>query len=203
MKIHNLDQGSAEWFEVRLGKPSASNFKKLVTSKGAPSKSMGGYALTLACQAYSGKYLDSFEGNSFTERGQMLEPEAREYYEFVYGVSVEEVGFITDDLESYGCSPDGLIDSCGGLEIKCLKAENHLAAILRDTPPTDYIQQVKGSLMITGREWWDLFFYHPDLPPKRYRIYNDPEFNQKLITQIEAVIKERDSILEKLKQMGK
>ena len=43
--IFDIEQGSDEWHALRAGKPTASEFSKLVTSKGEPSKSMADYAI--------------------------------------------------------------------------------------------------------------------------------------------------------------
>ena len=49
--------------------------------------------------------------NNYTITGIEREPEARELYEFLRSVDVEEVGFITTDDGTAGCSPDGLVRS--------------------------------------------------------------------------------------------
>jgi hypothetical protein len=205
MIIHNMEQGSEEWFNVRCGVPTASMFKSLVTSKGEPSKSLPGYALTLAGDKFAGRPLDSFQGNYHTERGTELEPDARSTYEFTHDVDVEQVGFITDDDGLYGASPDGLIGSDGMSEIKCLKAENHIKAILyykkNGRCPPDYVQQTQGQIMTAERKWCDLIFYHPDLPMLVIRQERDDSFIDKLQTQISLVLAERDKILEQLRSL--
>ena len=40
MIILDHEQGTEEWFAARLGKPSASNFSKLITATGKPSSSL-------------------------------------------------------------------------------------------------------------------------------------------------------------------
>jgi len=205
MIIHNVEQNSLEWFQVRAGIPTASMFSSLVTSKGEPSKSLAGYALTLAGEKYAGKPLDSFQGNFHTERGTLLEPDARSTYEFTQGVEVEQIGFITDDDLTHGASPDGLIGSDGMSEIKCIKAENHIKAILyykkNGRCPTDYVQQTQGQMMIAEREWCDLVFYHPELPMLVIRQERDEEFIKKLQAQISLVLSERDKIFEQLQEI--
>ena len=128
MIVHNVEQGTPEWFALRAGKPTASEFSKLITSTGEPSKSMAGYAITLAGEMYAGKPLDAWEGNAYTERGKILEADARRAYAFLNDVEPETVGFVSNDAVQYGCSPDSLINREGILEIKCLKAENHIKA---------------------------------------------------------------------------
>ena len=203
MIIHDCEQGTPEWFSLRAGKPTASCFDKLITSTGEPSKSMAGYAITLAGEMYAGKPLDAWEGNGHTERGKLLEDDARRSYAFVHDVEPVQVGFVTDDSMLYGCSPDSFIDDDGGLEVKCLKAENHIKAIMyhrkhKKCPP-DYVQQTQGSLLVTGRKWWDLYFYHPDLPDLTIRQEPNREVMEPLLDQIANVIREREKILMELR----
>ncbi len=204
MIIHDdLEQGTKEWFDVRLGIPTGSKFKDLITSTGAPSKSMAAYAANLAGDLYAGKSLDSFEGNQWTDRGTELESEARALYQFDTGNDVTEVGFITPDSGLYGVSPDGLIGDDGLVEFKCLKTSNHIAALIyydkHKKSPTTYVQQVQGQMMVADREWCDLVFYHPDLPMLVIRNEPDNGICEGLRGQLDLVIKERDKILEVIK----
>jgi len=154
---------------------------------------------TLARQTVKNKSLNDFGGNEWTERGTELEDSARSLYEMVYDCEVKEVGLCMDDEGTYIASPDGLIGDDGVLEIKCLKASNHIKAIIYHAknrkPPTDYISQVQMQLFVTGRKWCDLVFYHPDLPELIIRIEPDLTFHMVLIKQLKAVIEERDRIV--------
>jgi YqaJ-like viral recombinase domain len=202
MIIHTVEQGSPEWFLLRAGKPTASDSSKLITSTGERSKSLEGYAITLAGEKYAGKPLDAFEGNSWTDRGKLLEDEARDMYAFLYDATPEKVGFVTDDEQKYGCSPDSMIGPDGMLEIKCLKAENHLKALLyyrkhKKCQP-DYVQQTQGQIYVCERTWCDLYFYHPDLPTLVIRQERDGAIINCLKEQIDNVIIERNKVVEQL-----
>ena len=95
---HNVEQNSPEWDLLRgLGIPTSSNFKLIITSNGEPSKSLDGYAETLAGALYAGKPLDLWEGNKYTDYGHDTEEEAAAWYQFKYDKEVSKVGFITDD----------------------------------------------------------------------------------------------------------
>lgn len=205
MIIHNCEQGSTQWHDLRSGKPTSSNASNLVTSSGKPSDGLHDYALTLAAEKYAGKAVDVFGGNRYTARGKILEDESRTNYEMTYQVEVEQTGFITDNLMRYGFSPDGLINKDGGFETKCTMAKEHIRVLLyyRATgkTPTEYVAQPKMCLYISGREWWDLYFYHPDLPALCIRQYPDKNFFKVLKNQLSLVAIERDEILAKLKSM--
>lgn len=205
MILHDVSQNSEEWYALRAGIPTASEFSKLVTSTGEPSKSLSGYAVTLAGEKYAGKPLDAFQGTQWTDRGKEMEAGALAYYEFVHDVEIDRVGFVTDDAKSMGCSPDGLIGLDGMIEVKCLKAENHITTIQyyqkHHKCPTTYVQQVQGQMMICERDWCDLIFYHPDLPSFVIRQTPDVALMQAIAEQVPAVSKLRDAILADIKTM--
>jgi len=203
MIIHECEQGSDEWHALRAGMPTASEFSKLVTSKGATSKSAAGYAITLAGEMFAGKPLDAWEGNQWSEHGKELEDQAMAYYEFQNDEDITTAGFVTDDAEKMGCSPDGLIGEKGGVEFKCLKAETHIKTIIyfqkNDRCPPDYIQQTQGQMMICGWEWCDLVFFHLELPCLVIRQLPDLNIQTALVAQIKKVCEERDEIFKAIK----
>lgn len=199
MIIHDVAQRSPEWYALRTGIPTASEFSKIITSTGEPSKQASTYAMTLAAELYAGKPIDAWEGNAYTERGRELEGQALDYYAFVNGVTVQTVGFVTDEELGAGCSPDGLVGDDGMVEVKCLKAENHIKAILYHKKhgrcPTDYVQQTQGQLMICDRDWCDLLFYHGMLPSIVIRQERNPKIHDALRDGIKTLIADRDDIL--------
>lgn len=204
MIIHECDQNSIEWDKARAGIPTGSAFSKLITSTGGVSKSLPEYAFDLAIAMKAGRPVDSFGGNKWTERGHEFEPIACADYEFNNDCNVELVGFITDDLNSYGASPDGLVGDDGMVEIKCLSAKEHLKILIAHketgkTPPK-HIQQTQGELLVTGRKWNDLFFFHPNYASLTIRIVPIPEIVRALKMQIAEVIKQRDEILKTIQE---
>lgn len=202
MQIHDVEQGTDAWFAARCGIPTASEFKKIITSKGEPSKQLSDYAAQLAGEMFCGKPLEQlWNGNAATERGKEVEAEARANYEFRRDVEVEQVGFIT--AHGAGCSPDGLVNSDGGCEFKCLFGKGHVQVLaywqrMKKCPP-DYYAQVQGCLWLTDREWWDLMFYSPDLPSLIIRLERDEAFLRALRAQVQAVLVERDELVEMLR----
>lgn len=197
--IISCEQYSDEWWAFRLGKPSASCAKKIITSTGNPSKSMADYAVDLAGDLFAGEVVDSWEGNKHTDRGTELEPAARSLYQAIYGEKVTEIGMFTDDANRVVASPDGVIGDTGILEIKCLTAKNHTKALLYHNktrrPPTDYVAQTQFQLFVSGYKYVDLFFYHPKLPELCIRILPIKSYFEMIECQINEVIEERDAIL--------
>jgi hypothetical protein len=199
--ITDIEQGSDEWLKLRLGVATASNFDKIITSKGELSATISKYALELASQFF---ILEPEEGyKSFDMmRGTELEPEAREaYQEFSFNV-VRQVTFIKSDCGNFGCSPDGLVGDDGGTEIKCPNQTTHFKYLLEDKLPTEYIPQVQGSMYATERKWWDFISYHPNFQEDKRlfvkRVYRDEDFIKKLDAGIKKLVLMRNDFLKKL-----
>ncbi len=189
MQILQADQGTQEWLDARLGRPSASQFSKLITTAGKPSASADEYINILIAERILGES-EPIYVNEWMQRGTELEPEARAMYELMHSVDVEEVGFILDDSGEFGCSPDGLIGEDGGVEFKCPAPKNHIAWSRKGECPSKHYAQVQGCLYITGREWWDFMSYHPDMKPFVVRVERNEEFIEKLAKQINLAVEE-------------
>lgn len=177
MKIHNLEQGTEEWFKVRNGKMTASNAHTISVA----GKGLDTYIKTIVSDMFASQKEEGYQSKAM-ERGNMLEEQARSIYELLYGVNIEKVGFI-EYSEYVGCSPDGLINNDGGIEIKCINNKDYFQLLLGiEKPDNNYISQVQMCLMITGREWWDLVFYNPNFKQSTYieRLVPDIEFIEKL-----------------------
>lgn len=200
MKVHNVEQRSPAWYALRVGIPTASEFGSFFTAKKRePSAQLFTYALTLAAEKFAGDRVDAFAGNDWTERGKELEEKARKLYEFGNEVDIVPTGFITDDAHTMGCSPDGLVGADGMVEFKCLKAENHIRAILHyaehKTILPEFLDQTQGQLMIGERQWCDLVHYHPSLPLLVIRQRADFTLHGALKGAVKAVCAERDRVL--------
>lgn len=183
----DCEQGSAEWFEARLGIPTASAFKKIITAKtGKLSSAADGYAHQLIAERILGMQLEQ-ESFGFMERGKLQEQAARSFYELKRDVDVELVGFCLRDDKRAGCSPDGLIGLDGLLEIKVPNAANHIGYLLADNGVgEEYRPQVQGQLWVCEREWLDTVSYNPELPNALVRTPRDEAY----IKALEAAVKQ-------------
>lgn len=205
MIIHNVDQNSIEWFEMKAGKPSASGASRLVTPTGRASEGLEAYAQELAADLYRGKPKENNFSNGHTDRGHKLEPVAADDYEFVYSTKLRTVGFMTDDNEKYGASPDRLIGRSGMLEIKCLDEPAHLAALVyykenRKAPP-DRIAQNQMQLFTGKKKFVYLYYYSKTLPSFRIKVLPIKSYFEMLECQLDDVIKRRDEILTMLRSL--
>ena len=203
MKILNVKQGSEEWLDARRGVLTASNFSKVVTSTGKPSKSQDDLVLELVAQSLLDEVEETFMSDDM-HRGMDLEPLARRAYQEETFNAVDEVGFMVSDSDEFGYSPDGIIDDDGLIEIKCPKAKNHLKYLSEEKLPTKYVAQVQGGLLVSGRKWCDFVSFHPDIKLNEglfiVRVERDEDFIAKLLEEIDSVIEQKNEILHNLKK---
>lgn len=191
-------QGTPEWFAARCGIPSASNFDKIITTTGAPSKQAQKYMYQLAAERVTGRSEESYSSAAM-ERGKETEAEARNLYEMLYDLKIEQVGVCYPDKKKLcAASPDGLIGDDGLIEIKCPMAFAAVTYLLEDGLPTDYFQQAQGQLYVTGRKWLDFLSYYPGIKPMIYRVARDENFIAALGLQLLKFNTELDAIVKRI-----
>lgn len=198
MKIILCEQGSQEWFESRLGVPSASNFDKIITMDGKPSKQREKYLYQLAGEKVCKVKTETFQSAAMA-KGVETESEARSFYEFTYDCEVAQVGFCLSDCERWGCSPDGLVGDGGLLELKCPLIQTHVGYLVNGGLDTDYFHQTQGQLFVTGRKWCDIMSYYPGIKPLIIRVLPDLDFHKKLEAEL---IKFNSELTEVVKKIG-
>ena len=191
-------QGTDGWLKDRIGLPTASKFSEIVTSKGEPSKSREKYLYQLAAERLSGTKEDTYK-NAAMDRGIELEAAAREKLSFIEGVEIIQVGFCKMDDGLCGCSPDGLIGEDGGCEIKNPLSHTHIKYLRENRLPTDYFQQVHGSMFVTKRPWWIFMSNYPGIKPLILKIYRDEKFIDKLKMELISFNQELESLVNELK----
>ena len=181
MKLFTMPQYSAEWWEVRRGIPTASEFGRIITpKKGELATAHDTYIneLIAARVALDPSFITDRPMTRDMAAGRDMEPEARKWYE-MERESVLQVGFCTTDDGRFGCSPDGLVGDDGALELKCPTLATHIGYLRDGELPSEYRAQVHGHLIVTGRQWCDFVSYAPGLPAFILRVVPD-EFTDKL-----------------------
>ena len=137
---YNVEQGSQDWFELRLGRPTASEFHKIITAvKMDYSEQADDYIdqiIGTKFNAMDGRFPPWVENytNKSIRNGQQMEAEARYWYAMASGNKVRQVGFCTTDDGRFGASPDSLIGQEGGLELKCPEPHTHMSRLHRRCP---------------------------------------------------------------------
>lgn len=185
-----IEQGSAEWFELRRGLATGSHFADVMATGrgGAESTGRRNYRMRLALEIVTGKVAKSlFSGNAHTERGKELEPFARMAYESITGHIVEEVPFIKHKYLGCGVSPDGLVSKEGMVEFKCPIPSIHWEYLQLDgQPPAEYKWQVYGEMWVAERKWNDFVSYCEDMPEALQTHITRVKWDDKIIAELEA-----------------
>lgn len=197
IQIFDCDQGSEDWFKHRMGIPTASNFSAIL-AKGE-GKTRKAYLHRLAAEIITGEPGETFSSQAM-ERGKVMEDEARDLYAFMHDVSPQRVGFVKSI--NCGASPDSLIGTSGGLEVKTKRADLLVATILDGRFPSEHKAQVQGNLMVTGREWWDLVVYWPKMPLFVKRAYRDEDYIANLSGEVDRFNDELAALVITLKGFG-
>ncbi|MBX8800456.1 YqaJ viral recombinase family protein [Ochrobactrum sp. MR28] len=198
MQVFNdIEQGSPEWFAARAGIPTASRFAT-VMAKGE-GKTRAEYMRKLAGEIITGELAEGFT-TPHMERGKLMEDEARETYAFINSVEPYQVGFIRSGDK--GASPDSLIGSDGGLEIKTALPHIQIDRLERDRLPPEHKAQVQGNLWISEREWWDFVSYWPRLPMLVTRVYRDEPYIKAMSDEIDRFNDEKAALLERIRAYG-
>lgn len=191
-------QGSPEWFAIRKGKMSGSHAQCIA----AQGKGLETYIYEILAEKYSSAQKEHFT-NEHTERGIELEHEARSLFELETGKTVEQVGFVEYNDFS-GCSPDGLLDNDGIVEIKCHSDVVHLKFILNSISEIDskYEWQMQMNMLVTGRSYCLYIAYNPNFERSLliFRIDANPEKQEKIkagLVKGEEIMKQMEEKLVK------
>lgn len=193
----DIEQGTPEWFAARAGIPTASRFAT-VMAKGE-GKTRAEYMRKLAGEIITGELAEGFT-TPHMERGKLMEDEARETYAFINSVEPYQVGFIRSGDK--GASPDSLIGTDGGLEIKTALPHIQIDRLERDRLPPEHKAQVQGNLWISEREWWDFVSYWPRLPMLVTRVYRDEPYIKAMSDEIDRFNDEKAALVERIRAYG-
>lgn len=175
MIVHRFPQYSDEYWQAKKGKPSASQFHRIITpAKWEYASGAYTYACELVAQDYDYNYgmHDEF-ATSAMRNGTIIEPEARRAYEFYTGCDVEQVGLCVSDCGRFVCSPDGLVGDDGGIELKHPTAATHVKWLMAGGVPAEHVAQCHGFLLVTRRAWITFMSWYPGMPPLMARITPD------------------------------
>jgi putative phage-type endonuclease len=201
--IEMMDQGTDEWFAIRIGKVTASRVADVIAkTKTGYSASRDNYMAQLICERLTGKKAESFT-NSAMQWGTETEPFARLAYEVANNVLVDEVGFVPHPtIEMAGASPDGLVNQDGQIECKCPQTNTHIETLLTQTVPTKYFTQMQFQMACTGRQWTDFVSFDNRLPEELQlfvkRVPRDDMYIKLMEAEIVQFLAELDDKINKL-----
>jgi hypothetical protein len=199
-EIYDVEQGSPEWHQLKLGIPSASMFKVLMV-KTEEKKGRATYLYKLAGEILTGEPMENFVSDAM-EDGKTKEPFLRGEYEFRRDCEPQLVGFIRSG--KCGASPDALIGDAGVLELK--RAAPHILIPMRLKAladptyfPPEHLAQCQGVLMISGRTWCDLLVGYPKMEPLIVRTWRDQPYIDQLRDAVDLFELELRRLVAKLR----
>src|SRR5690606_29148822 len=126
-----IKQKSLEWYELKWGKIGGT------LSSGLFVKSDTLLIDILSQRTEVFEYEEDGFISKAMERGNELEPIARDFLEKYYGIKFLETGWLQcEENELLGISPDGITDcETMACEIKCLGRKKHLETLLNQEIP--------------------------------------------------------------------
>jgi putative phage-type endonuclease len=201
--IEMMDQGTEEWFTIRIGKVTASRVADVIAkTKTGYSATRDNYMAQLICERLTGLKGESFT-NAAMQHGTDTEPLARAAYEALQDVLVDEVGFVPHpSIEMAGASPDGLVGTDGLLEIKCPNTATHIETLISKVVPGKYNTQMQFQMACTGRQWCDFVSFDNRLPEMFQlfvtRVPRDEVFIRLIESEIVQFLAELDDKINKL-----
>ena len=204
--IEQAAQRSAEWFEARIGKITASRAWACADylKSGKESADRKKLRRQLAGERLTGLPTQVYV-NAAMQRGVELEPEAILDFENHHGDfeagSVQPCGlFLHPTITNCAASPDGLIGEDGLLEVKCPGIETFIG--YAEEPGTlldEYRAQLDLQLACTGRSWVILWAYYPGLNAQWVKYERNKESIAKLEQAIILMDKEVDELVGRLR----
>lgn len=203
MRRLDVEQGSDEWRKARCGSLGASVVHEAVAkTKTGWGASRANRMATLIVERLTGVPQDTYQSAAMLH-GIETEPEARAAYEFEYDRDVELVGLVLHpEIDGTHASPDGLVSTNGGLEIKCPQAAAHLDFLLTGTIPDKYVIQMQWSMRCCERDWWDFASYNQVFPPEMRlrvkRVERDDDRIAELDREVRTFLSELDTKMDAL-----
>jgi len=186
----NVQQNTDEWFNLRLGKITSSNFDKIMANEG---KAFGNpaqeYAQKVALETITGVRDErGFKGKYF-EDGHIIEPIAIQAYEIENFTEVTNGGF--NQIDYFGDSPDGNVGKDGCVEVKGVIQNTQWKRIKKGGYDLSYKWQICGHIWLGDKEWCDFISFCPEMPVNKqlytYRVHRDEDMIIRLIDRLELL----------------
>jgi hypothetical protein len=204
MRLYRVEQGSVEWYRRRLGIPTSSNFHKIVTPAGAPSKQAIKYLYRLVAERLLHETMDDEIGFvKWVQNGKENEPYAVKQFQFANQIELEPGGFVTTNDGRIGASPDRIFKGHKeSLEIKSPAPWTQLQYLL-EGPEDAYIAQTQGHLLV-GDEFDAVHFYsyNPRTPSFHRVVLRDPHYQSILAAALDQFCDVLDKTTERAKALG-
>lgn len=211
VETFDCEQGSEEWYRLRLGICTASNFATIMaTGADGESKTRKKLLYQMAGEILTNEPAENYS-NQYMQRGKDMEQEARSFYAFTRGVEVEQVGFVRRVMKDalygervVGASPDSLVGADKVLEIKTMAPHLLIDLLESGRFPTEHRAQCQGSLWVTGRSVCHLLIFYRGMPvAPTFTVERDDVYIRKIQDAVEAFQYELGKLVERTKARGR
>lgn len=207
--FEDIEQGSEEWFALKLGVPTSSCFGIMMASgkNGDESVTRARLMRMLAGEILTGRPGEGKIVTAAMQRGKDMEPAARDYYARTNFVELRRVGFIRRSLPNgrwVGCSPDALVGDKKALEIKTMAPDLLIERLERGCgPPTEHRPQIHGTMWVADLEEVDLLLYYEGMPVNpKFTIKRDETYIKEIARAVELFEYETHMLAEKIRRMS-
>jgi putative phage-type endonuclease len=196
----NIEQGSDEWKQARLGHVTASNIAEVMSKGKGNAEAVGRYKYKVRLVA---ERLTMTAGESYANAAMQWGIEQEQFacieYEAATNQFVDKVGFVLHpEIEWIGVSPDRLVGHEGLIEVKCPNTTTHLDYLFENKIPSEYYKQIQCQLWVTGRQWCDFVSSDPRLPKRNHLLIVRTERDEKLIAEMKT---ETEKFLDEVKTL--
>lgn len=203
-EYHECEQYSEEWMRLRIGKPTASSFNKIITPEGKPARGdlRLKYKYRLIAERLLNQCMDDHYESYWMRRGSELEEEAlTALKKHCHNIEdIRKVGFYTAIDDKVGASPDGTIKFknefgefvTDGIEIKCPAPPTHTQYLV-EGPEDEYKVQMQGQMYVCRWQRIHFWSYHPNMPPVYTVFHRDHDFIVKLHNALLAFCADLDN----------
>ena len=208
-----LAQGSPEWFRLRRGIPTASEFSHIITEKKAE---LAAARFKYACKLIAERLVNwqalPLETIQHIEEGRANEPFAIGQLQAMTGLTAHKVGFVTTNDGRFGASPDRAIGGHPSLDVE----DGSLAAVIEVKCPTvpkqieylllghdsAYRAQVQGQLYVAEADKATFYSYNPRTPAYHIETGRDEAFISRLAGALEQFHDELSEMTERAEALG-
>jgi hypothetical protein len=202
----DVEQGSAAWYKLRSGIPTASEFHLCITPKKLEvSASRKRYLSRLVCERLLNWQADSLDKIDHIAEGKANEPFAIAQLEEIYEIETRRLGFATTDDGRFGASPDRVVTHGDAIAItvesKAPTIPVQMERLLFGNGE-EYRLQVMGQLWIAEADKAIYYSYNPRLPAYKAEFGRDEATIKKIAACMEQVSDELEALTEKAKGLG-
>ena len=114
-------------------------------------------------------------------------------------MTVQKVGFITDDNHTVGCSPDRLVGDQGLWQIKAPLPQTQVEYWISGEVNERFWPQLQGQLYVSQRSWVDIVCWHDVLPKVVMRVEPDEQFIKTLDRELQIFNFFIERVMEKIR----